>query len=114
MFLYAAATHGVFHKIEISCPELPTGTNVLKDFDIISADETNLTFDGDAAGGTNAVSLTAMNGDIALGQTYQDLTAGQPNADGDAIYLAEGAASTGAATFTGGMLVIKFYGSLTF
>ena len=102
------------YVIVISCPELPTGTNVLKDFDIISADETNLTFDGDAAGATNAVSLTAMNGDIALGQTYQDLTAGQPNADGDAIYLCEGATSTNQQLFTHGMLIVKFFGHKSF
>ena len=114
LIIYAKATHGVLHKVEISCPELPTGTNVLKDFDIISADETDLTFDGDAAGGTNAVSITAMGGNIALGQTYQDLTAGTPNADGDALYLCEGAASTNAQLFTAGMLVIKLYGSKEF
>jgi hypothetical protein len=115
MFTYAAATHGVFHKIEISCVELPTSaSNNLLDFDIISCDETTLTLNGDAAGATNPVALTAMAGNIALGQTYQDLTAGQPNADGDAIYLTEGAASGGADTFTAGMLVIKFYGSKTF
>ena len=114
LIIYAKATHGVLHKVEISCPELPTGTNVLKDFDIISCDETNLTFDGDAAGGTNAVSITAMGGNIALGQTYQDLTCGVPNADGDALYLCEGATSSDAQLFTAGMLVIKLYGSKEF
>ena len=115
MFLYSAATHGVFHKIEISCVELPTSaSDNLLDFDIISADETTLTLNGDAAGATNPVSITAMGGNIALGQTYQDLTAGVPNADGDALYLCEGAASGGADTFTAGMLVVKLFGSKTF
>ena len=75
---------------------------------------TEATAAGDAAGGTNPVSLTAMGGNIALGQTYQDLTAGVPNADGDALYLCEGAASGGADTFTAGMLVVKLFGSKTF
>ncbi len=109
--IYSAATHGILHKIEISCVELPTATNALLDFDLIAHDTTTLTYDGDASGGT---SMTAMNGDIALGQTYQDLTAGVPNADGDALYLCEGAASGGADTFTAGMLVVKLFGSKTF
>ena len=114
LMIYNPNTHGVFHKIEISCVELPTGTNVLKDFDIISCDEINLAQAGDAAGATNPVSITAMAGNIALGQTYQDLTAGQPNASGDALYLCEGATSTNAQLYTAGMLIIRFYGSRTF
>ena len=114
LMIYNPSTHGVFHKIEISCVELPTGTNVLLDYDIISCDEINLAQGADAAGATNPVSLTVMGGDIALGQTYQDLTVGQPNATGDALYLCEGVASTGAAAFTAGMLIIRFYGSKTF
>ena len=115
LITYAAATHGVIHKVEISCPELPTSSsNNLLDFDIISCDETTLTLNGNAAGATNPISITAMAGNIALGQTYQDLTAGVPNADGDALYLCEGAASGGADTFTAGMLVVKLFGSKTF
>ena len=114
LFLYAAATHGILHKVEISCVELPTGTNVLLDFDLISCDETTLAANGDAAGATNPVSITAMNGNIALGQTYQDLTAGVPNASGDAIYLCEGATSSNQQLFTAGMLIVKLFGYKTF
>ena len=115
LFQYVAATHGIFHKIEISCVELPTSaTNNLLDFDLISGDETTLTLGGAANGLTNTTDLTEMGGNIALGQTFQDLTAVSPAGDNDAIYLTEGATSGGADTFTAGMLVIKFYGSKTF
>jgi hypothetical protein len=108
--IWQAATHGVLHKIEISCVELPTATNALLDFDLIAHDTTTLTYDGDASGGT---SLTAMGGNIALGQTYQDITVdGQPTA-GQAIYLAEGATS-GDNVYTAGMIIVRLYGTATF
>jgi len=112
--VYNPATHGVLTKIEISCVELPTGTNVLLDFDLISANTSILAVAGDAAGASNAVSLTAMAGNIALGQTYQDLTAGTPNASGNAIYLCEGATSSDQQVYTAGMLIVKLYGHKTF
>ena len=70
---------------------------------------------GDASGGT---SMTAMNGDIVLGQTYQSYdgaaaVVGQPTA-GQAIYLCEGATSTNQQLFTHGMLIVKFFGHKTF
>lgn len=112
--IYSAATHGILHKIEISCVELPTATNALRDFDLIAHDTTTLTYDGDASGGT---SMTAMNGDIALGQTYQSYDGaaaivGQPT-EGQAIYLAEGATS-GDNVYTAGMIIIKMFGHKTF
>ena len=109
LYIWQAATHGILHKIEISCVELPTATNALLDFDIIAHDTTTLTYDGDASGGT---SLTAMGGNIALGQTYQDLTIGAPTA-GQALYLAEGATS-GDNVFTAGMIIVRTYGTKTF
>ena len=112
--LYAVATHGILHKIEISCVELPTATNALLDFDIIAHDTTTLTYGGDASGGT---SMTAMNGNIAKGQTYQSYdgataVVGQPT-EGQAIYLCEGATS-GDNVYTAGMIIIKMFGHKTF
>tara|TARA_R110001583_G_scaffold16711_14_gene68342 strand:- start:1191 stop:1874 length:684 start_codon:yes stop_codon:yes gene_type:complete len=112
--LYAVATHGLLHKIEISCVELPTATNALLDFDLIAHDTTTLTYDGDASGGT---SMTAMGGNIALGQTYQSYDGaaaivGQPT-EGQAIYLAEGATS-GDNVYTAGMIIVKMFGHKTF
>ena len=112
--LYNPTTHGVLTKIEISCVELPTGTNVLKDFDLISANTAVLAAAGDAAGASNPVALAALGGNIALGQTFQTLTPGVPNASGNAIYLTEGAASTNQQLFTAGMLIVKLYGHKTF
>ena len=112
--LYAVATHGLLHKIEISCVELPTATNALLDFDLIAHDTTTLTYDGDASGGT---SMTAMNGNIALGQTYQSYDGaaaivGQPT-EGQAIYLAEGNTS-GDNLYTAGMIIVKMFGHKAF
>ena len=113
--IYSAATHGILHKIEISCVELPTATNALRDFDLIAHSTTTLTYDNDAAAA--GTSMTAMNGDIALGQTYQSYDGataivGQPT-EGQAIYLAEGATS-GDNVFTAGMIIIKMFGHKTF
>ncbi len=107
---YKTATHGILYKAEISCLELPTGTNVLKDFDLIAIASATLTFDGDASGGT---SILASGGNIALGQTIRSLAVGSPTNE-HYLYLAEGATSTDAQLFTAGKLVIRLYGHASF
>ena len=112
LFRYVEATHGVPYKLEMSCIVLPTGTNPLKDFDIIAADEAALSQDDSASGATNAVSLFAAAGNFAKGQTIQSLAV--VPATNQYVYLAEGATSTNKQTFTAGKLVIKMYGRASF
>tara|TARA_R110002074_G_scaffold15937_2_gene53898 strand:- start:238 stop:867 length:630 start_codon:yes stop_codon:yes gene_type:complete len=107
-------THGIPYKIEMSCLELPAcASNNLLDFDVIAVDESNLAYDGDAAGGTNPVAMFAAAGNTAKGTTIRNLTAGAVASD-QYLYLCDGATSTGADTFTAGKLVIRFYGRVTF
>ena len=107
---FLSAKHGILYKVEMSCIELPTGTNVLKDFDLIANSSATLAYDGDASGGT---SIFAAGGDFALGTTIQNLAVTQPTNE-HYIYLCEGATSTNAQVFTAGKLVIKLYGRASF
>ena len=112
---YVASTFGILYKIEVSCIELPTAdSNVLLDFDLLSAQEATLQGDNAVDGATNPIDLFVSGGNFALGETKQQLAAGQPNADGDSIYLVSGNTHGGASVFTRGKLVIKFYGHPTF
>ena len=107
---FLSAKHGILYKVEMSCIELPTGTNVLKDFDLIANSSATLAYDGDASGGT---SIFAAGGNFALGTTIQNLAVTQPTNE-HYIYLCEGATSTNAQVFTAGKLVIKLYGRASF
>ena len=107
---FLSAKHGILYKVEMSCIELPTGTNVLKDFDLIANSSATLAYDGDASGGT---SIFAAGGNFALGTTIQNLAVTQPTNE-HYVYLCDGATSTGADTFTAGKLVIKLFGRASF
>jgi hypothetical protein len=107
---FLSAKHGILYKVEVSCIELPTGTNVLKDFDLIVNSSATLAFDGDASGGD---SIFAAGGNFALGTTIQNLAVTQPT-NAEYLYLCEGATSSDAQVFTAGKLVIKLFGRASF
>jgi hypothetical protein len=107
---YKTATHGILHRVEVSCLELPTGTNVLKDFDLITASSATLKFDDDASGGT---SILAMGGNIVKGEIKELFIAGS-STNNHYLYLCEGATSTNAQVFTAGKLVIRLFGHKSF
>ena len=107
---YATATHGILYRVELTCLELPTGTNVLKDFDLILHSSSTLAYDGDASGGE---SIFAATENIAKGQTMTNETVGTVTS-GNYLYLCEGATSTGAAVFTAGKLTVRLYGRASF
>jgi len=112
---YVASTFGIIYKVEVSCIELPTAaSNVCLDFDLISTPTATLKGNQAADGASNAQDVFASGGVFALGETKQHTGRSQPNADGDVIYLVTGNTHTGASVFTGGKLLIKFYGSPTF
>lgn len=112
---YVASTFGIIYKVEVSCIELPTASsNVCLDFDLLSATDDTLQGDNPVDGESDAVDIFAAAGNFSLGETKQQLVAGQPDADGDAIYLVTGNTHTGESVFTGGKFVIKFYGHPTF
>ena len=108
---YVATRQGILYKVEMSCIELPTGTNVLKDFDLIANSSATLAYDGDATSG--GTSIFAAGGNFALGTTIQNLAVSQPTNE-HYIYLCEGATSSDAQVFTAGKLVIKLYGRASF
>ena len=103
------STHGLIHKIEVTCIELPTsGANNLLDIDLRSNSAS-------AAATTDGSSYTALidaGGSWAVGTTKQQLVT-MPAAN-DYIYLIEGAASGGANTFTQGKFIVKLYGHASF
>lgn len=107
---YVTATHGILYRAEISCLEVPTGVNVLKDFDLIIHSSAVLTYDGDASTGT---SILASGGVVAKGSTIESLVVGSPTS-GHYLYLAEGDTSTNAQLFTAGKLVIRLFGHKSF
>ena len=107
---YSTATHGILYRVEVTCLELPTGTNVLKDIDIIAQSAADVAYDDDVSGGT---SLLAMGGDIAKGQTISNETVTPPT-DTHYLVLADGATSTNAQVFTAGKLTIRLYGRASF
>jgi hypothetical protein len=108
LFQYKKATHGIFYRIEIITLELPTAaSNVLLDFDIISQSAADVAYDDDISGGT---ALFTMGGNVAVNaiQTDEAITV-QPT-ESHYLCLADGATSTATDVFTGGKLIIKFYG----
>jgi len=108
LFQYKAGTHGILYRIEVICIELPTAaSNVLLDFDIISQSAADVAYDDDISGGT---ALFAMAGNIAKGSILSDEAIGTQPTESHYVCLADGATSSAADTFTGGKLVIKFYG----
>ena len=109
---YAAATHGILYRVELTCLELPTGTNVLKDFDIMAIN-TALAYNGDAAAAAGTVTLLTGGGNIAKGQTMTNETV-PAVADGQVLHLVEGATSTNAQEFTAGKLTVRLYGRPSF
>lgn len=103
------SVNGYIVFAEMACLEVPNG---LADIDLLTADEGTFAYDGDVAGGTNAVTLVEAGGNWTLGAvdhhattlgTKQDLAT-----DDQYLYLASGAAT--AATFTQGKYVITLEG----
>ena len=107
---YSTATHGILYRIEVSCLELPTGTNVLKDVDVIAQSAADVAYDDDVSGGT---ALLTMGGNMAKGQTFTNETVSPPT-DTHYLVLADGATSTGAALFTAGKITVRLYGRASF
>lgn len=102
------AVNGVITESECVCLEVPTGTGVRKDIDIVASTTAAAGFSGSLS---TVTTLSAPGGDWVKGQnTVLDLDA---NATDDKyIYLVNGAATAGGASrvYTGGKFVIRLYG----
>jgi len=110
---YNSSTHGILYKATLSVLELPTGTNVLRDFDLIAHASATKKYNDDVASGGTV--LLASGGALAAGQTVKSLQIGSTGAtSGHYIYLAEGDTSSDAQLFTAGKLLIKLYGHKLF
>jgi hypothetical protein len=112
MLTYSLSKHGIPYRIELTCLELPTGTNVLLDFDIMAINAA-LAYNGDVAGAGGSVTLLTGGGNIAKGQTMTNETL-PAVADGQFLHLVEGATSTNAQLFTAGKLTVRLYGRPSF
>lgn len=109
---YKTATHGILYKTEISCLSIPTASsNPCLDFDIISDDVGTLVEDQGPS--TSNVTVHESGAPVATGTTIRDTTA-LPPANNQFLYLCVGAAPGGAATHTGGKLVIRLFGHKSF
>ena len=109
-FKNVASEIGVITKIEMTCLELPTGTNVGLDIDIASESVADGAYDDDGSGYT--VQLTS-GADMALGQTFTSanpIAAASPA--NDYFYLLTGNTHTGHSTYTGGNILVKIYSHL--
>ena len=100
------SVNGEIYKIEMSCLELPTASsNPGLDIDIVA--ETNATriYDYDASGAT---AILVSDGSLTQGTTIQSLSG--HGEDGSYFYFTTGGAHTGDSVYTGGQLMVKFYG----
>ena len=115
LFAWDTSVHGdVIVESSLACIELPTAaSNVLLDFDVISATAT-LDYDGDVAGQGDAKSLFVAGEVCALGKTLKDVDVESPATSGDKVYLCDGATSTAADTFTAGKIILTFKAYKTF
>ena len=111
---YKTADHGILYKTEISCIELPTASsNVLLDFDLFLFNSADKEGDNDLAAA--GLAIHTGGGNIAIGTTIQDLTAGDTSdKNNHYVYLASGNTHGGASVFTAGKLIVKLYGHATF
>ena len=111
---YKTADHGILYKTEISCIELPTASsNVLLDFDLFLFNSADKEGDNDLAAA--GLAIHTGGGNIAIGTTIQDLTAGDTSdKNHHYVYLASGNTHGGASVFTAGKLIVKLYGHATF
>ena len=103
------SVNGYIVFAEMACLEVP---NTLADIDLLTNDVGTIAYDGDVAGGGNAVTLVEAGGNWTLGAvdhhattlgTKQDLAT-----DDQYLYLTSGAAT--AATFTQGKYIITLEG----
>ena len=100
------AENGVIYKIEMSCLELPTASsNPGLDIDIRSESNATRIFD---YGAGSATAVLASAGNLELGTTISSLTA--HGAANDYYYFTVGGAHSGSSVYTGGQLMVKFYG----
>ena len=115
LFAWDTSVHGdVIVESSLACIELPTAaTNVLLDFDVLSATAT-LDYNGDVAGEADVKNLFVAGGNCALGKTIKDVDVETPATSGDKVYLCDGNTSTAADTFTAGKLILTFKAYKTF
>jgi len=100
------AENGVIYKIEMSCLELPTASsNPGLDIDIRSDAAATRAFDFDASGMT---AVLTSGGNLALGTTISSLST--PGEADSYYYFTVGGAHSGSSVYTGGQLMVKFYG----
>ena len=94
------ATNGVIYKIELICLQTPAGGD--NDVNVVANSSGTLAYD--SAGGT---AYGVNGGDAVAGQVVQNATQGLT--DGHYLYLTAGTGDT-AASYTGGMFIIRLYG----
>ena len=103
------AVNGIIYKAEMSCIEVPAGSNTTADIDLVS-NAASLAEDADGTAGT-ALTLITANGAYTAGMTQStgpdDLSA----LVDDYLYLTNGSGANSGGTYTAGKFVIKLYGA---
>tara|TARA_R100001463_G_scaffold22897_1_gene54914 strand:+ start:83 stop:1000 length:918 start_codon:yes stop_codon:yes gene_type:complete len=101
------SVNGVIYKIEMSCLELPTASsNPGLDIDIRSDANPARIFD---YGAGSLTAVLASGGNLTQGTTIQTLV-GPHGEDGHYFYFTVGGSHSGSSVYTGGQLMVKFYG----
>ena len=105
------AVNGVVYKAEMSCVEVPAGTNCALDIDL-NGNSTSLAEDASLGSGGTTTSLILAGADWTAG-TRRVSTAGADLSGlvDDYLYLSDGTGGASGGTYTGGKFVIKLYGS---
>jgi len=106
-----SAVNGVIYKVEMSCVEVPAGSNCALDIDL-SGNSTSLAEDVSLGSGGTTTSLILAGADWTAG-TRRVSTAGADLSGlvDDYLYLSDGTGGASGGTYTGGKFVIKLYGS---
>jgi hypothetical protein len=105
------AVNGIIYKAEMSCIEVPAGSNTTADIDLVS-NSASLAEDVEYDGSGTATVLIAPGGAFTAGMARvsnpgTDLS----NCVDDYLYLANGSGSNSGGTYTGGKFIITLTGA---
>ena len=105
------ATNGIITLAEMTCVELPAGSNAKLDIDLVFADNSNAQMSGTL---TNKGDLVVGGGNWAKGESISG-TLDAAEAQDKYLYLAVGAATDGLkGTYTAGKYIIRLHGYAVF
>ena len=104
------AVNGIVYKAEMSCIEVPAGSNTTTDIDLVS-NSASLAEDVEYDDSGTATVLIAAGQAFTAGTTLSSGPDDLGNCVDDYLYLANGSGANSGGTYTAGKFVIKLYGA---